>query len=232
MVLDNAQDEAQVRPLLPGNRGAVVVTSRRVLGALAGAKVLELDVLSGDVAGDLLAKVVGWERLAAVVQGSDDVVVMEGLERLVDAQLLKADIDGRFRFHDLLRVFAREKLATANTVEEQKEIRQRIVDWGCEQSDFMANCLRPAERRQIVQQWIESGEVAADFDEQDLILHSLAWFEGEREQLLSAIDWANNAERGYILVNLISGNSILSLAILSLVIIFWLLLRFFRNRYS
>ena len=69
IVLDNARDADQVRPLLPGAPGClVVVTSRNALGGLVvaeGARPLTLDVLSADEANDLLASRVGPDRVAA-----------------------------------------------------------------------------------------------------------------------------------------------------------------------
>ncbi|MGB3616374.1 MAG: NB-ARC domain-containing protein, partial [Elainellaceae cyanobacterium] len=60
VLLDNAADEAQVRPLLPGSAScAVIVTSRRRLGALPGAEILDLAVLPVAEAMALLAKVSG-----------------------------------------------------------------------------------------------------------------------------------------------------------------------------
>jgi tetratricopeptide (TPR) repeat protein len=300
VLLDNARDEAQVRPLLPGNGCAVIITSRRVLGALDGATVLNLKVLSDPEAWDLLAKLVGVERLeaepeaaaetlrlcgglplairivggtlkqklhwslaeycqkltdererlahlelsdlavrasfelsyrelsavdgmlfsrlgilvgkdfgaelAAVVQKSERPVI-EGIERLIDAQLLEVNADRRYRFHDLLRLFAREKLVVSTSVEEQEGIRQKIVDWCQQQSDLMDDYLNPVKRRQIFQLWvvkqsIESGEVATDYDEVVLGLNALVWFEQEREQLLSAVDWAKVRERWDTIVSL------------------------------
>jgi tetratricopeptide (TPR) repeat protein/glycosyltransferase involved in cell wall biosynthesis len=66
VVLDNAADEAQVRPLLPGDpRCAVVVTSRRPLHGLDGARLLHLDVFDEAHALELLASVAGAARVAA-----------------------------------------------------------------------------------------------------------------------------------------------------------------------
>jgi tetratricopeptide (TPR) repeat protein len=69
IVLDNAAATGQVRPLLPGAGGClVVVTSRRELTGLAareGAHTLMLDVLSGPEAAELLAGRVGAARLAS-----------------------------------------------------------------------------------------------------------------------------------------------------------------------
>jgi DNA-binding SARP family transcriptional activator/tetratricopeptide (TPR) repeat protein len=68
IVLDNARDAAQVRPMLPGEAGcAVVITSRSQLTGLVasdGAVPLTLDVLSEADATELLARRLGAARLA------------------------------------------------------------------------------------------------------------------------------------------------------------------------
>ncbi|WP_166462702.1 AfsR/SARP family transcriptional regulator [Amycolatopsis acidicola] len=65
VVLDDAADPAHVRALLPGTPGsAVLVTSRRRLSALEGARRFELGPLSDDEAGELLARIAGPERVA------------------------------------------------------------------------------------------------------------------------------------------------------------------------
>ncbi|MER6480681.1 ATP-binding protein [Streptomyces filamentosus] len=66
VVLDNARDEAQIRPLLPGaGEGMVVVTSRRMLTGLESVHRLALGELSPAEAGALLAGLVGRERAEA-----------------------------------------------------------------------------------------------------------------------------------------------------------------------
>ena len=69
IVLDNARDEQQVRPLLPASPASlVVVTSRNQLAGLAavdGAQLITLDVLSHAEAVQLLAARVGTARAAA-----------------------------------------------------------------------------------------------------------------------------------------------------------------------
>jgi len=60
VVLDNAVDEGQVRPLLPGAaKTLVIVTSRRYLGGLEGTSPLFLDVLPGPDALALFEQVAG-----------------------------------------------------------------------------------------------------------------------------------------------------------------------------
>ena len=69
IVLDNARDAEQVRPLLPADPGCLVlVTSRdRLSGLVArdGARRLTLDVLSPAEADQLLARVLGQEQVQA-----------------------------------------------------------------------------------------------------------------------------------------------------------------------
>jgi len=69
IVLDNARDEQQVRPLLPASQGnLVIITSRNQLTGLAvdgGAQLLGLDLLNQDEAVQLLTTRIGNPRAAA-----------------------------------------------------------------------------------------------------------------------------------------------------------------------
>ncbi len=66
VVLDNAADEAQVRPLLPGSPGcAVLVTSRSRMAALAGSAAVPLGLMSPGQAAGLLTAIIGTTRAQA-----------------------------------------------------------------------------------------------------------------------------------------------------------------------
>ncbi|MFI5797996.1 ATP-binding protein [Streptomyces sp. NPDC051677] len=66
LVLDNASDEGQVRPLLPAaGAGMVVVTSRRSLSGLDNVHRMALGELSPAEAAEFLTSLVGSERAAA-----------------------------------------------------------------------------------------------------------------------------------------------------------------------
>jgi DNA-binding SARP family transcriptional activator len=66
VVLDDARDAAQVRPLVPGSVFCgVLITSRNLLPDLAGGRLVDLDVLDEDEARALLAEIVGADRLDA-----------------------------------------------------------------------------------------------------------------------------------------------------------------------
>ncbi|MEU5874064.1 BTAD domain-containing putative transcriptional regulator [Glycomyces sp. NPDC047369] len=78
IVLDNANGSDQVRPLLPGSAGSLVlVTSRDVLlGLIAeeGATQLELDLPSLAESRRMLSRRIGPERLAAESRAADDII--------------------------------------------------------------------------------------------------------------------------------------------------------------
>jgi DNA-binding SARP family transcriptional activator len=78
IVLDNARDAAQVRPLLPGSpTSLVLVTSRNQLLSLVaadGAKLLEIDLLPAGEARSLLARRLGEQRVAAEPAAVDELV--------------------------------------------------------------------------------------------------------------------------------------------------------------
>ncbi|MDG4786026.1 tetratricopeptide repeat protein [Micromonospora sp. WMMD1102] len=78
ILLDNARDGAQVRPLLPGAAGCLVlVTSRDPLTGLVaaeGAQPVTVDLLSRDEAGQLLARRLGSARIAAEPHAVDEII--------------------------------------------------------------------------------------------------------------------------------------------------------------
>jgi tetratricopeptide (TPR) repeat protein len=80
IVLDNAVDEDQVRPLLPDSPGcAVIITSRARLGGLDSAHIHNLDVLEPNQAVELLARVAGatcWK--AADLELAHEIVALCG----------------------------------------------------------------------------------------------------------------------------------------------------------
>lgn len=79
VLLDNARDAAQVRPLLPGTEGcAALVTSRVRMVDLAGAHLVDLGVMSPEEALNLFTKIVGEERVASEREAALDVVAACG----------------------------------------------------------------------------------------------------------------------------------------------------------
>ncbi|MBB1262323.1 AfsR/SARP family transcriptional regulator, partial [Streptomyces alkaliterrae] len=78
-LLDNARDAAQVRPLLPGTEGcAALITARTRMVDLAGAHLVDLDVMSPEEAMTLFTKIVGAERVGAEREAAMDVVAACG----------------------------------------------------------------------------------------------------------------------------------------------------------
>jgi hypothetical protein len=78
IVLDNARDAAQIRPLLPAGPGSfVLVTSRHQLaslGAAQGAQVLTLDLLSDPDAHELMARRLDRARVTDEPQAVSELI--------------------------------------------------------------------------------------------------------------------------------------------------------------
>ena len=75
MVLDDARDSAQIRPLLPGSGScAVIVTTRGRLPDLASTRLVDLDVLEKAEARALLRNIVGAARTDAEAAATDEVL--------------------------------------------------------------------------------------------------------------------------------------------------------------
>ncbi|MFF0866917.1 BTAD domain-containing putative transcriptional regulator [Nonomuraea sp. NPDC003560] len=79
VVLDDAVDDAQVRPLLPGTGGcAVLVTSRAKPAGLPTTGRVDLDVLGPRDAVRLFTRIVGEDRVAAEPAAAQDAVALCG----------------------------------------------------------------------------------------------------------------------------------------------------------
>ncbi len=88
LLLDDAASHEQVRPLLPGTPGSLVlITSRRRLAALDDAAVLSLDTLAPGEAAVLLARLAGRPGLAAADPGVGEITVLCGCLPLAIAMI-------------------------------------------------------------------------------------------------------------------------------------------------
>ncbi|WP_406507818.1 AfsR/SARP family transcriptional regulator [Streptomyces sp. NBC_00212] len=223
VLLDNAHDTAQIRPLLPGTPGsAVLVTSRTRIVGLPGARLLDVEAMTEQDALAMLETIVGGERVqaepeaarqlvascgrlplavriaaarltarsdwaladltarlrderhrldeleadglgvdaafrlsyegldaaaarafrlasaaavpvfgratAAALLGVDEYTAEDALEALVDAGLIEACGVDRYRFHDLVRIFARRVLDDSPDAAERPAAQRRLLD--------------------------------------------------------------------------------------------------------
>ncbi|MEV0734202.1 helix-turn-helix transcriptional regulator [Polymorphospora sp. NPDC050346] len=225
LLLDNAADEAQVRPLLPGAGSTMtIITSRRALAGLEAVDRLTLPALTAGEAVTLLQRIIGPERAVAerdtmllglaqacghlplalriagnrllsrpgwsigyllsrladqddrldllvagdlqiaapfmlsyrqlsaaaaatfrrlsVLPGPDAGLELAAraaglsprdteaaLEELAELGLLQPATDGRYRFHDLMRLFARTRLAAEESAAQRRQVEDRVVTW-------------------------------------------------------------------------------------------------------
>ncbi|MFD5077744.1 BTAD domain-containing putative transcriptional regulator [Streptomyces sp. NPDC058371] len=79
LVLDNAADAAQVRPLLPASPGSLVlITSRVGLPELEGAQELSLGLLTDEDSVELMSRILGADRVAAEPDATASLVQLCG----------------------------------------------------------------------------------------------------------------------------------------------------------
>jgi DNA-binding SARP family transcriptional activator/tetratricopeptide (TPR) repeat protein len=293
VVLDDAASESQISPLLPGSgSAAVLLTSRYRLAGLSGATRIDVDVFNPDKSVDLLARIVGAERVQAQSEAAAavadrcghlplalriagarlaarphwsieqlverladesrrldelrhgdlgirpsisftyesasqdarqlfrrlallDMPTFSGwvsaalldrpvadaedlLDDLVNAQLVEttssAGIDSQYRFHDLIRVFARERLATEETTAERNAALERVLSallFLAEQASSRYYSGDYLQVRNDAPHW----PLPASLVEQ-LVRDPLAWYDRERAALVSGVRQA--AQAGFV----------------------------------
>ncbi len=284
VVLDNARDAAQVRPLLPGSASsAVLVTTRSRMPDLASTKLVDLNVLDDDEALKLFVKVVGEERAAAEPEATAELLdacaglplairicaarlvtrsgwtiqamagrlhdehrrldemragdlavrasfevsftslppstdkqgidparafcllglwhgpsissaaaaalfgvpeysAEDALEILVDTHLLECVAADRYRFHDLLRVYAAERAADDLPAAELDAAVTRLLSWYMRTADAAAAAVSPRDRYHMPLD-VSAEVTALSFAGAD---EALAWYDSERANLVAA----------------------------------------------
>ena len=149
IVLDNARDAEQVRPLLPGHAGcAVLVTSRSQLTGLVaaeGAHPLSLDVLSEADACELLVRRLGAQRVAAEPEAAAELArLCAGLPLALTVAAARADARPGLSLSELASELrgARGLLDALDTGDAASSVRE-VFSWSCRQlSDPAARMFR------------------------------------------------------------------------------------------
>jgi DNA-binding SARP family transcriptional activator len=293
IVLDNARDAAQVRPLLPGTAScSVLVTTRSRMPDLASTQLVDLNVLDDEEALTLFTRVVGDERAAAEPEATAEVLLacaglplairicaarlatrsgwtiaamanrlrderrrldelsvgdlavrasfqvsfaalsasaqadgiapadafrMLGLwhgpsissaaaaalfgapeelasgalEALVDAHLLESTSPDRYKFHDLLRVYASER-AVADLPEPARDAAiGRLLRWYMRTADAAATVVSPFRYDMPLDQ-VAGDQLPLAFAAAD---EALAWYDSDRANLTAATEQASAAGR-------------------------------------
>jgi len=121
--------------------------------------------------------------VAARLLESSEEAAERVLERLVDAQLLETPSPGRYRLHDLLRLYAREQAARQRTAPERAAALGRALSLYTATAWHSMRLLRPADHRlaRADDRWTSGGLEFVD------PTAALDWLEAERANLLAAI---------------------------------------------
>ena len=119
VVLDNAADEQQVRPLLPGSPTcSVLITSRVRLSGIEAVHRLDLDVLNAEQAVTLLGRIAGTTRITAEPDDAQEIV------RLCDRVPLALRIAGA-------RLAARPRQPLSRLAAALGDQRRRLDELAC-----------------------------------------------------------------------------------------------------
>ena len=134
IVADNARDAPQVRPLLPGTTGCLVlVTSRSQLSGLAvtdGANLIDLDLLTPTEARDLLAARIGSGRVAAEPQATEEIIARcERLPLALAIAAARAAVRPTFPLHAIASELRGGRLDALSTGDDPASDARAVFSW-------------------------------------------------------------------------------------------------------
>lgn len=129
---------------------------------------------------------------AARLLGRPEAAARNVLERLVDVRLLETVGSGRYRFHDLVRLYAREHAARSYPESERMAALARLAGFYTATAWRTLSLLRPGDRRAGTAdpRWTGGGLAFPDTSA------ALAWLEAERGNLVAAILQATHSADG------------------------------------
>ncbi len=143
------------------------------------------------------------DTLAKVLLDSDLETARVAISHLVERRLLKPISQNCYQFQPLLRVVAKEKLAQTESSQRRRAVRLRIVQWYLKTAEERALVFHPTTRTPLVQRMSEQSSMLLQDGEQTLRLFAFRWFESERLNLMSCINWAYKAEAWEIVIQFV-----------------------------
>jgi tetratricopeptide (TPR) repeat protein/transcriptional regulator with XRE-family HTH domain len=119
---------------------------------------------------------------AAALLGEPEDAVTDALEVLVDAHLLESPEPDRYRFHDLLRVYAADRARTQETEQDRTAAITRLLTWYLHATATAAAIISPGHAR------VPLGQLPAHVEPRGFtsLDDALAWCETERSALVAA----------------------------------------------
>src|SRR5581483_6698037 len=119
---------------------------------------------------------------AAALSGIPPHAAEDALEVLVDAHLLESVGTDRYRFHDLLRVYAAERAADTEAEAARLAAVGRLLGWYMRAADAAATAVSP-HRYDIALEPDEAGAPPPAFGSGE---DALSWYDSERANLVAA----------------------------------------------
>jgi tetratricopeptide (TPR) repeat protein len=129
---------------------------------------------------------------AAALFGTPEDLAEDALEVLVDAHLLESTASGRYKFHDLLRVYASERAVADLPEAERQAAVARLLGWYMRTADAAGAAVSPRSRYNMP---LDDGNRDAPPLVFSAAQQALAWYDSERANVLAATRQAATAGR-------------------------------------
>ena len=127
---------------------------------------------------------------AAALFGVPEYSAQDALEVLVDTHLLESVAPDRYRFHDLLRVYAAERAADDLLAAERDAAVTRLLTWYMRTADAAATAVSPRRYNVPLDAATEDDVPPLSFATSE---EALAWYDDERANLVAATRQAAGA---------------------------------------